>query len=211
MTPRARLALRRRQAALRGFMRRVVSLAQARRLKEAEALVGRIINLEPRCHWGYFYRAGLRLARGEQAGAVQDFRSLERLPPEWALFLREPQPYPAFLNGPIHEGLARLVTPPPPWASLFAAFLYKGEDKWQECVAAIEAAVTGAPDDPVVLAWSGRLRYRFRLPVEGRREMERAYQLAPRCPWICSWIGSAPRSRVAPPLRPRHPQTEASR
>jgi tetratricopeptide (TPR) repeat protein len=192
-----RMRPRRRVYLANVMVRRVLTQARAHQPAEAIATTARMLAMEPLCAWAYFYRAGLRLATGDVAGALADFRALGPIGPGWMLLCRDlqippPALYPALadhLNEALESG-SQL-----PWAHVFQAFYCHVTEQWSGASAAIDRALWLDPSNPTILAFSARLKYVSRLPKAGVQAMERALKLAPSCPWINAWMGEVNRYR----------------
>lgn len=164
--------------------------AEAGRLSQAEKSFDAALSLDPGCAYGYFYRSGLRLERGNQAGAADDFQALAALPVDALVAYREldnllPDRCPGLLE--------RLSAMPQRWARVLESFALRHLGRNEEAVASMKRAVAAAPRDPVMRAFLARVRIVYRYVDEGAADLEAACGMAPRSGWLKAWLGEARR------------------
>jgi tetratricopeptide (TPR) repeat protein len=156
----------------------------------------RALARDPRAAYGFFYRAGLRLLRGDESGALDDLEALSRLRADFYVRYREfeipsPAAYPDFEKR-LNAFAARTRHP---FSFLLRAFARRSVMRFTEAVADMERAVRGAPRNAGLRAVLARVRFVNHLPDAALVDLTEAVRLDPRCGWIRAWRSEALRHR----------------
>ncbi|MCM2304240.1 MAG: tetratricopeptide repeat protein [Elusimicrobia bacterium] len=188
------------QLRLRLKVRRLLSGAEraveTRRPRAALPLFDAALAADPSCAYGLFFRAGVRLALGDAAGAESDLLAMERMPAASFAAYREfevpsPRLYPGLARR-LERLLARRTSP---FGLAMKSFLLRAQGRFEEAVSVMEGAADAAPRNAGLRAVLARVRFVNRFPEQGLRDMRRAAALDPRCGWIVAWEAEALRQR----------------
>lgn len=174
-------------------------LSEARRAVEsgrpsaALAPLSRALAADPDCAYAWFFRAGVRVLRGDLDGAAADLHALGRLPAATIVRYREfdaPSSllFPAYLPA-VDRLLKRRGAPA--WGYVLRAFALREHHRFAEAVAAMERGAAAAPRDAGLRGLLSRVRFVNRFPKKGLADLDAALRLDPACGWLHAWRGEA--------------------
>lgn len=174
-------------------------LSEARRAVEAGrpaaalAPLARALAEDPGCAYAWFFRAGVRVLRGDMMGAASDLDALGRLPASAIVRYREfdaPSAlrYPGYLPS-VDRLLA--AAKPPAWGFALRAFALRESHRFAEAIAAMERGAAAAPRDAGLRGLLSRVRFVNRFPKKGLADLNAALRLDPSCGWLHAWRGEA--------------------
>ena len=182
------------------LMERAVSLAEKRadRAKEAISLLQKATQKDSFCARAYFYGAALKLAVGDQEGALADLRAIDQVNPEYLPFYRDlrvpsPDKFPTLL-----PSLDRALRKDPAcaWGYVLKSFLLKAVLRHEKTKAPMDLAVQCEPRSAALWALRSRVRLTNRPELyDGLADIRHAVSLNPQCGWLHCWKGEGLRRR----------------
>ena len=167
-------------------------LAMRGRAKAAEIEFNRALARDHTAAYGFFYRASLRVCRGDEAGALADLDLLLALPARTFVRYREfeiplPAAFPNF-EASVDAFIRRTGHP---FAFVMRAFLRRASMRYAEAVRDMESAVASAKTNAGLRAILSRVRFVNHLPPKSLLDLKRAARLDPTCGWIRAWSAEA--------------------
>lgn len=163
------------------------------RLAAGERALTRALAADSACAYAWFFRAGVRVLRGDMRGAASDLDALGRLPTSSIVRYREfdaPSAlrYPAYLAA-VNRLLARRGAPA--WGFALRAFALRESHRFPEAIVAMERGCAAAPRDAALRGLLSRVRFVNRFPKKGLSDLNAALRLDPSCGWLHAWRGEA--------------------